>query len=570
MLEFLHIENIAVAKNIDINFNNGFNVLTGETGAGKSIIIDSINMLLGAKVSKDIIRHGEDRAVASALFSSVNDSVYELLDELGIGYDREDMLSISRVLTLEGKNIIKINSRPATLTQLKSLGSRLINIHGQNENQSFLNKSSHISMLDEYSNGSEQIAEYRELYQKLNSIKAEITSLYEESKQKEMMVDILNYQIKEISAAKLKSSDEEENLIELKKKLKGAEHLIKQSSIVYRALFKSESGISASVLIEKAIDALERISDIEPEAEEMAEKLKSFNFEIEDIAERAKDFGSFEGISDPQKQLQLVEDRLALINKLEKKYGPTIDDILKFKSDAEEKLARFENGEERLEVLKKEYRTFYQKCCENAKKLHQIRLKCAKKLSELVKNALLFLDMPKVQFKIDVSEAKKDDKYVLSSLGYDDVEFLISTNPGEELASMNKIASGGELARIMLALKSALSDKNGAQTVIFDEIDTGVSGSTSQKIGVKLYKIADTAQVICVTHSAQIAAFANNHYFIKKNEIDGRAEASISILSENERIDELARIIGGINLTENQYAAAKELIEESKTLLKSV
>ena len=567
MLEFLHIENIAVAKNIDINFNDGFNVLTGETGAGKSIIVDSINMLLGAKCSKDIIRHGEDRAVVSALFSSVNDCVYELCDELGISYDKDDMLSISRIFTLEGKNIIKINSRPATLTQLKALGAKLINIHGQNENQSFLNKSSHISMLDEYLNCGEQLTKYNELYQKLCLIKNEISSLFEESKQKEMMIDILKYQIKEIDAARLKSNDEEDKLIDLKKKLKGAEHLVKQTSIIYRALYKSESGISASVLIDKAIDALYRISDIEPKVEQMAERLKGFRCEIEDIAEQARDFGDFDGISDPQKQLQMVEDRLALINKLEKKYGSTIEEVLKFKNDAEEKLSRYENGEERLEELKKEYRTLYLKCCESARILHQIRLKGASELGNIVKNSLLFLDMPKVQFEISVKESIKDDKYILTLTGYDDVEFLISTNPGEKLNSMNTIASGGELARIMLALKSALSNKNGAQTVIFDEIDTGVSGSTSQKIGVKICKIASNAQVICVTHSAQIAAFANNHFLIKKKEINGRAETSISILNEQERIDELARIIGGINLTDNQYAAAKELIEESKTLL---
>lgn len=570
MLEFLHIENIAVAKNIDINFNNGLNVLTGETGAGKSIIIDSINMLIGAKCSKDIIRHGEDRAVVSALFSSVDDHIYELLDEFDISYDKEDMLSISRVLTLDGKNIIKINSRPANLTQLRAIGSRLINIHGQNENQTFLNKSSHISMLDEYLNCSDQLSEYKELYQKLCLIKADISSLYEECKQKEMMIDILNYQIKEIDSAHLKSNDEEEKLIDLKKKLKGAEHLIKQSSIVYRALLKSESGISASVLIEKAIDALNRISDIEPKAEELANKLKSFNYEIEDIAEQAENFGSFDGIVDPQKQLQIVEDRLALINKLEKKYGPTIEDVLKFKFNAEEKLARFERGEEQLDKLKKEYRTLYQNCCENAKNLHQIRSEGAFELGNIIKSALLFLDMPKVQFKIKVNETKIDDKYVLSHLGCDDVEFLISTNPGEELSSMNKIASGGELARIMLALKSALSNKSGAQSIIFDEIDTGVSGSTSQKIGLKISKIADSSQVICVTHSAQIAAFANNHYLIKKKENNGRSETSISLLNNQEKIDELARIIGGINLTDNQYAAAKELIEESKILLNNI
>lgn len=570
MLEFLHIENIAVAKCIDINFNNNFNVLTGETGAGKSIIIDSISMLLGAKVSKEIIRHGEDRAVVSALFSSVNDSVYELCDELGIIYDRDDLLSISRIYTIEGKNIIKINSRPATLTQLKTICSKLINIHGQSENQIFSNKTSHINFLDEYSNCSDLLLEYKELYQRLCNIKSEISLIYEESKQKEMMADILNYQIKEIDSAKLKSLDEEYKLLELKKKLKGAEHLAKQSSIVYRALFKSESGISAYVLIEKAIEALNKISDIDLEADEMASKLRNFNCEIEDIAERAMEFGSLDGIADPQKQLQLVEDRLAFINKLEKKYGSSIEDVLKFKVEAEEKLSRLEGSEMRLEELKNEYHSLHQKCCESAKKLHQIRSKGAVALSNVIKNALLFLDMPKVDFKINVTELKKDNNYALSNSGYDDVEFLISTNPGEELASMNKIASGGELSRIMLALKSALSDKNGAQTVIFDEIDTGVSGSTSQKIGIKLCSIATASQVICVTHSAQIAAFADNHFLIKKNEVEGRAETSVSLLKDAERIDELARIIGGINLTDNQYAAAKELIEESKILLDQI
>ena len=566
MLEFLHIENIAVAKNVDISFKEGFNVLTGETGAGKSIIIDSINMLLGAKASKDIIRHGENRAVVSALFSSVNDSVYEICDEIGVDYDKEDMFSISRTITQDGKNNVKINSRPATLAQLKAIAAKLINIHGQNENQSFLLKDSHIQMLDEYANINDDLSEYKELYQCLNSVKAEITSLYEESKQKEMMVDILNYQINEINAAKLKSLDEEEKLVDLKKRLKGAEQLAKQSSIVYRAILKNESGVSATVLIQKAIDALERLSDIEDSAEDLAERLKSINYEIEDIAEKAHDFGCIEGISDPQKQLELVEDRLALINKLEKKYGPTISDVLSFKNEAEAKLKRFETGEERLEELKDNYHTLYKRCCEIGKKLHQIRSNNAIRLSGVVKDALLFLDMPKVQFEISVEEIKKDEKYILSSLGYDDVEFLISTNSGEELTSMNKIASGGELARIMLALKSALSDKNGAQTVIFDEIDTGVSGSTSQKIGVKLSQIANNTQVICVTHSAQVAAFANNHYFIKKLENNNRAETKVSVLNDVEKIDELARIIGGTNITENQFAAAKELIEESREL----
>lgn len=568
MLEYLHIENIAVAKDIDISFANGFNVLTGETGAGKSVIIDSINMILGSKVSKDIIRHGEDRAVASALFSNVNNRVYLLCEELGIPYDKDDMFSVSRSFSKDGKNVIKINSKPATLAQLKQIGELLVNVHGQNDNQSFMNKSNHILMLDEYVSFDGLLLEYKDVYSKLNEIKQEITKIYEENKQKSLIVDALKFQIKEIEASKLKDINEEEKLVELRKRLKSAETLIKSTSVAYKALFKHESGVSAKVLIDKAIDALEKIADVDSSITEMIEKLEQVSAEIEDIAERARELGAFDGIENPQKQLDVVEERLALIQRLEKKYGPSIEEILKFKYDAEEKLRSFETSEERLEELKKEYKLLHQKGCDIAEKIHEIRVNGADKLSEIIKDALVFLDMPKVKFKINVSINEKEGKPILSSLGFDDVEFLISTNPGESLASMNKIASGGELARIMLALKSALTDKNGAQTVIFDEIDVGVSGSTSQKIGIKLYRISEGTQVICVTHSAQIAAFSENHFLIKKHEIDGRAETKINLLSEKERIDELARIIGGTSLTENQYAAAKELIDESLMLLK--
>lgn len=570
MLDFLHIENIAVVKKLDINFGNGFNVLTGETGAGKSIIIDSINMLLGAKISKELIRHGQNHAVVSALFSGVNESVYELCDEMGVYYDKEDVFSISRSITLDGKSTVKINSTPATLMQLKAIGGKLINIHGQNENQSFMNKANHIRLLDEYAEAFENVEAYSKLYSHLNTIKSEINSLLEDNKQKDTVIDILQYQIKEITLAKLKDVNEEEKLIELRGKLKGAEKIVKNSSTVYKALLQNESGVSASVLIDKAIEALNRISDVEPDAVELADKLSNFKYEIEDIAERAKDFGAFDGATDPQKSLELVEDRLALIQKLERKYGHNIEEILNFKENAELKLKNFENTDNKLQDLKFEYKKLYADACVLASKLHEKRVIASKKLSSLVKEALEFLDMPKVQFQIEVKEALKDGKQTLNSLGYDDVEFMIATNVGEELSQMNKIASGGELARIMLALKSALSDKNGAQTIIFDEIDTGVSGSTSQKIGVKLAKISKNTQTFCVTHSAQIASLAENHYFIKKAEVDGRAETNISLLNDDERVDEIARIIGGIDLTCKQFDAAKELISQSKELLKDI
>lgn len=570
MLDFLHIENIAVAKKLDIDFGNGFNVLTGETGAGKSIIIDSIGALLGAKISKEMIRHGEERAVVSAYFSCVNDSVYEICEELGVPFDKDDTFSISRSFSVDGKNTVKINSSTATLTQLKAIGARLINIHGQNENQSFMNKANHIKLLDEYAEIDCLVDEYSLLYQRLSSLKGEISDLIAENKQKDTMIDILNFQIKEISSAKLKDINEEEKLNELRNKLKGAEKLVKNSNTVYKALLQNESGISAVVLIDKAIEALKRLTDVESEAEELTEKLTDFKFEIEDIAERVKDFCSVDGIDNPEKQLEAVEDRLALIQKLERKYGATISDILSFKDDAENKLKSFESAEEKIEELKKEYKAIYSTAMDKAETLHKKRMEASRILSKLVKESLEFLDMPKVAFEIEVRKNEKDGTSVLSSRGFDDVEFMIATNAGEVLSSMNKIASGGELARIMLALKSAMSDKNGAQTIIFDEIDTGVSGSTSQKIGIKLAQISKGAQTFCVTHSAQIASLATNHYFIKKETVDERAETHVSLLNEEERTKEIARIIGGIDLTDKQFAAANELIEQSKAILKDI
>ena len=433
-----------------------------------------------------------------------------------------------------------------------------------------MNKANHILLLDEFADSFEILEKYRALYQRLSSIKNEISRLTEENKQKDTMIDILEYQIKEITSARLKDIQEEEKLNELRLKLRGAEKLIKSSSVAYKALLQNESGVSACVLIDKAIDALNKISDVEPSAVELIDRLTNFKYEIEDIAESAREFASFDGVEDPQRQLEQVEDRLALIQRLERKFGKNIEEVIAFKSNAEEKLKGFETAENRIEDLKFEYKNLYAEATELAKQLHEKRADASKKLSNQIKDALVFLDMPKVRFNIDVNTNEKDGRIILNSGGFDDVEFMIATNAGEELSSMNKIASGGELARIMLALKSALTDKNGADTVIFDEIDTGVSGSTSQKIGIKLAEISRGVQTFCVTHSAQIASLAKNHYFIKKNEKDGRAETSIALLNDEQRVEEIARIIGGIDLTVKQYDAAKELISQSKEIVENL
>ncbi len=569
MLDILHIENIAVAKCLDIDFDSGFSVLTGETGAGKSIIIDAINIILGSKTSKELIRHGEERAVVSASFSSVSDEAYNLLDKFEIPYDRDDAIVIYRSFSLDGKTAIKINSRPATLAQLKELGTALVSIHGQNENHSFINKANHVLLLDEYCQNGELLRKYFVYYQRLNQKKKQIAELFDEIKKIEANADLIKFQIKEISSAKLKDENEEEELIELRNKLKNAEKLLKSSGAVYKLLFKNESGISASVLIEKSIEALNKISDIDPSIDEMTAKLKSFKSELEDIAETTKDLCAVDSLENPEAELDKIEDRLSVISRMQKKYGPTLADVLKFKAELEEKLTVWRDSENMLEGLKTEYKELHKEACIVADKIHKARKNGAKELSAAVKETLLYLDMPKVQFEIDVNENLREGTPVLSSNGYDDVEFMIATNAGDNLSKMNKIVSGGELARIMLAIKSVISGAK-SQTIIFDEIDTGVSGSTSQKIGVKLAKIANSMQTICVTHSAQIAALAKNHLLIKKIESDGRAVTTVLALDKEKRIDEIARIIGGIDLLESQYEAARVLLSQRDELLSDI
>ncbi|MBQ8392681.1 MAG: DNA repair protein RecN [Clostridia bacterium] len=566
MLDSLHIENVAVAKNVNIEFGAGFNVLTGETGAGKSIIIDSIGLILGDKASKEMIRHGADKATVSAYFSNLAEEVYTVCDEQGLYYDREDIFSVSRTVTVDGRSSVKINSKTASLSQLKLIAPLLVNIHGQNENHSFMDKSNHLRLLDEYIEIENVINEYKAMYKKLSDLKSEISSLNELNKQKDMMYDILKFQIKEISSAKITDLEEEKKLTEKRIKLRSSEKIVKLASNAYKVLCKNESGISATYLLDKAIDSLSRLSDVIPEASELSEKLKEFNYEITDIGEKALEYADFEGEEPPEIQLSRIEERLSLLQKLKRKYGGSEAEILKFKEDAQIKLDNLEKGEVRLDELKHQYKKLYTNALNKANDIHNIRVKGAEKLSVLVMDTLKFLDMPKVRFEICVRKNESNGKVILNQYGCDDVEFLIATNVGEELAPMNRIASGGELSRIMLALKNAMSDKNGAGTVIFDEIDTGVSGSTSQRIGIKLFEISLSTQTICVTHSPQIAALAQNHYFIKKTEIDERAEAKVFVLSEDERVNEIARIIGGINLTTKQFDAARELILQSNKI----
>ncbi len=559
MLKSLYIENIAVAKRLNIDFAEGFSVLTGETGAGKSIIIDSLAALAGAKMSRDMIRSGEAKATVSAVFGGL-EGHSAVLAAAGIECDENGELAVTRTLTADGKNNVKVNMRTVPLATLREIGPVLVSINSQHDSQMLLDPGTLIEMLDAYSDNGALLEAYSAEYEKLTALKNEAMALRESVKDKTMMTDILKYQINEISSAKLSAPDEDERLERMRTKLKGIEQITKHSSLVYRALAQSDKA-SASYLIARAAQSVRQLGDVMEDAEELASRLDGYRYEIEDIAERVHDIVDSEDMENPEEKLDGIEKRLSLIDKLKKKYGATIPEILMFLAEAQRKLSDLESGDLRIAELEKEYAKQREAAMAIADKLSEARRAAAERLSAEVLDTLVFLDMPKVRFIIDITALRHDNKVKkLNSRGYDDVDFLLSANPGEPPQSISKVASGGELSRVMLALKSVMSRETGAGTVIFDEIDAGVSGATAEKIGVKLKEIATTTQVISVTHSPQIASLADTHYLIKKTVIDGRSESSVTELDDDGRVAEISRIIGGVDITEKQMDAAKEMI----------
>lgn len=559
MLKNLYIENIAVAKSLNIDFGSGFSVLTGETGAGKSIIIDSLGALCGAKMSRDMIRSGESKATVSAIFADLGHHS-SALQELGVAADENGELAVTRTFSADGKNTVKVNMRTVPLSLLRELGVLLLSINSQNDSQMLLDRTALINMLDGYAGNEALLAEYGAQYEKLTALKNEAAELRETVRDKTMMTDILKYQINEIDSARLSDPGEEEKLDKMRTKLKGIEQITKHSTLVYRALAQSDKA-SASYLMSRAAAAIRQLSDVMEDADEVATKLESYRYEIEDIAERVHDLVDPDDMDDPEGKLDQIEKRLSQIEKLKKKYGSTIEEILAFRADAKKKLSDLDFGDLRIAELEKEYAKQRETAMKIADRLSESRKQAAEKLSAAVLSTLVFLDMPKAKFLIDISVLQNDSNVKkLNSRGYDDVDFLLSANPGEPPQPISKVASGGELSRVMLALKSVMSYQTGAGTVIFDEIDSGVSGATAEKIGVKLRQIASSAQVISVTHSPQIASLADTHYLIKKSELDGRSESSVIELDDDGRIAEISRIIGGVDITDKQIDAAKEMI----------
>ena len=553
MLQSLHIENAAVIKYLDIDFGNGFSVMTGETGAGKSIIIDSINMLSGNRVSRELIRTGEDRAIVSAVFSECGEEVRALVESYGIEFDGSVMLS--RILSRDGKSMVKLNGRTITQSLQRELCRYLINIHGQNDNQRLMQKNSQLEILDSYADNQELLAEYGILYHKLLDIKAQIAELDTDESEKIRMRDMLRFQLEEIQKAKLKSEDEEEVLEAERKRLGNIEKITEAANLSYRILYGGEKSVVP--LMDRVCTALSKISAALPEAGELSERLSGFRYEIADIAEQVRDFA--EEDDNPTEKLNRIESRLDMISKLKRKYGSTVEEILAFRDRVAAQLDAVENSDERREDLQNEYNKIHAKAQEIACEIHKRRVEVSRTIEKEVMKTLSFLDMPKVCFAIRV---QKTDKLV--AVGSDDVDFLISANAGEPLMPLEKIASGGELSRIMLALKSVLSNKDGVGTVVFDEVDTGISGKTSRKVGIKLKQIAQNVQVICVTHSAQIASLADTHFLIAKHDENGRTQTEITELDAEGCVNEVARILGGIHVTQSQMDAAREMIEDGK------
>ncbi len=552
MLSELYITNIAIISEETLKFDDKFTVITGETGAGKSIIIDSIDLILGARASKEIIRYGEDKAKVIAVFTSLPKSSIDALQSFGIECE-DGECTISREIMTNGSSNARINGKPVSISFLRDISQYLINIHGQHSNQALLNEENHIMYLDAFSDLETEKESYSKLYDEANTLRSKILSLTRDEREKARRIEMLKFQIHEIKSAALKPNEEEE-LIKFRKKAENAETLSKCSKLVTRALYRNDKGASSTDLVKKSIDAIERIKDIVPDSDKYIEYLNEFIYKCEEISDAVSKECETD-IEDPNVVIDKIETRLDLIHTLQKKYGNTVDEIIKFKEDAEKELKEIESSSELIEQYNDELKKILKSMTTIAQEIHNKRVQASTYLEKRMTDELEFLEMNKVKFKIDIKKSGfKND-------GFDDVSFLISANAGEPLAPLSKIASGGELSRTMLALKCALADKEMTPTLIFDEIDTGISGKTSYKIGIKLHLCSETCQIICVTHSPQIASVSDTHIYVSKFEKDGRTYTDVKVLDFDERVHEIARIIGGEAISEKTLHAAEDMMK---------
>ncbi len=549
MLSNLYIENIAVIEKTNIDFTKGLNVLTGETGAGKSIIIDAINAVTGHRTGKDIIRTGSDKAFVSATFTGISSEIIKKAEEMGFSAE-DDTLILSRELSLSGKNICRINSRPATVSALRELAVNLINIHGQHQSLELMQSDAHIKYIDNFAEINDYIEDYYDSYRELKKVVKYLKSNGGDENQRLYDIDLLTFQINEIDNASLVVG-EDEDLANEKKILQNSEK-IRNFLDKAKSLLSGYGTDGACDLVDEASTNLIKASNYYEEAEDLSNRLSDLSYTLQDISGEISDLA--DNLEFNPARLEEIEIRLDEIYRLKRKYGSSIEEILEFRNDADKKLTELLNFDTNMAKAKEKYNLLLKETNQKAEKLTDLRKKAGERFSKKVQEEMKYLDMPNVRLFVSVEET------TLSSTGKDKVEILISANPGEEPKSVSKIASGGELSRMMLAVKTVLSQSDIIDTLIFDEVDTGISGKASMKVGMKLREVAENRQVLCVTHQVQIASLAVNHLLIKKAVKSNRTFTDVICLDREGRIDELARIMGGIEITENTRKLAEEML----------
>ena len=552
MLELLHIENIAIIEAADIEFAPGFNALTGETGAGKSIVIDSLSAVLGQRTSRELIRTGAEKAFVSAAFSGM---APELTEELGIQPEADGTLLLQREIQTDGKNVCRVNGRPVTVGQLRALGARLLNIHGQHDGQQLLDEEQHIVYLDSFGRVESLAITYAEKYKNFTDIRRQIGALQMDEAEKARRVDTLQYQIEELRRAKLKPGEEEE-LTARRGMLRNAEKFLDAVAGADYALNGDDSGGGALSALRQAQDALSGVRNLDDAFGQLYERLGEAYSEVYDIAATVEDKRGELDVSPGE--LDRVESRMDLLYRLKKKYGATVEDMLDYQARCEAELAQIEDAGDTLVRLEQALSKAAKEARQAAQALSDARKAAAEQLTAQILAELQQLDMGKIRFAVDFAEKPLDRD------GMDTVRFLMSANVGEELRPIHKIASGGELARIMLAMKNVLSEQDYVGTMVFDEVDTGVSGRAAQKVAEKMARISRRKQVLCVTHLPQLAAMADTHFSVEKGERGGRTYTEVRRLDREQRRRELARLTGGSHVTQTMLDGAEELLVQAE------
>ncbi len=557
MLSLLHIENIAVIESADIQFDRGFNVLTGETGAGKSIVVDAMGAVLGGRTSRDLIRTGARSALVSACFRELPE--LEWFEENGLHPDENGEVLLQREIRADGRNVCRLNGRPITLPQLRELGRQLLNIHGQHDGQQLLDPLCHLSYLDRFAETEPLQEDYARSYRRAAELRRQIAALKMNEAEKERRMDALTYQIEELERAKLRPGEDEE-LLERRTLLRNAGKLMSAIDSAYWSLFGGEEAEGAISLMEEAENALERGGAFSEELGELGSKLMELRCLVTDVAERVSD--KRDSLDVTPEELDRIETRLDLIYRLRKKYGSSVEEMLEYLEKCKAEREEIQCSDERIETLTKQLVGALREAAERGKKLSQRRREQARLLEQRIQKELSELDMPKVRFSVDF--APKPGAFHMDETGMDEVQFLLSANLGEDLKPIQKIASGGELARIMLAMKNVLSENELITTLVFDEVDTGVSGRAASKVARKMAQVARHKQVLTVTHLPQIAAMADVHFSVEKGEREGRTFTAVERLSVERRKEELSRLTGGSVVTAATLESAGELLRESE------